>query len=262
MPNPAGDSMVMEKLNLRKRGKIIEAITLLVCLLLLSGTAYATAIYDNLTPTYGGYGYDPLNGWEYYLADGSVGRVVSPSLFDSFTVGPNDFNLLDVKLMLKTTSSGSSGSFSVSIYNNDSSDPSNPKPGSLLTTIKTMSDSKLLSSFAIVDFLLAKHLTLNANTRYWLVLDSAGDVDSTAGWSWSPYDQNDPGVINEYFGNLDRNSETGGYYISPNDTTYDGIQYGPYQMRLSDTPLPPSLLLLGSGLAGLGLLRFRKRFKA
>jgi hypothetical protein len=27
-------------------------------------------------------------------------------------------------------------------------------------------------------------------------------------------------------------------------------------------PLPPSLLLLGSGLAGLGLLRFRKRFKA
>jgi hypothetical protein len=41
----------------------------------------------------------------------------------------------------------------------------------------------------------------------------------------------------------------------------DNLAYG-WTLDTMQVPLPPSLLLLGSGLAGLGLLRFRKRFKA
>jgi hypothetical protein len=237
MPNPKGDSMVTKKSNFRTQGKIIGAITILVCLLLLSGTAYATAIYDNLSSTYSGY--DDLTGW-------------GPPLYDSFSVGANGFKLLDVQLMLRGTPS--TGSLSVAIYSDSST-----SPGTLLFTIGTLSDNDLPSSFAVVDFLLASPYGLTANTRYWLVLDS--NDNSTAEWSWSS-DQTALGVSGEYFGSLDENGVYSNSitYIDP--VSKEEVQGGPYQMRLSDTPLPPSLLLLGSGLAGLGLLRFRKRFKA
>jgi hypothetical protein len=47
--------------------------------------------------------------------------------------------------------------------------------------------------------------------------------------------------------------------INDSDIVLDGWTLD--TMRIS-TPLPPSMLLLGSGLVGLGLLRFRKRFRA
>jgi hypothetical protein len=254
MPNPAGESMVMKKLNLRKQGKIIGAITLLVCLLLLSGSAKATAIYDNLNG--GGDFFDNLNGAKWTGLDGS-NEVISLALFDSFSVGPDGFKLLDVKLLLTSTSE-SSGSFSVAIYSNTSSGTPN-LTGSPLTTIGSRSDDNLpLGEFKVVDFLLAEPFDL-AQGQYWLVLDTAkNSPTSSAGWGWSAYDEKDTGVIGEQYGYFDPNtsSDYSGYHI------FDTRSYGAYRMQLSSTPLPPSLLLLGSGLAGLGLLRFKKRFRA
>jgi hypothetical protein len=51
------------------------------------------------------------------------------------------------------------------------------------------------------------------------------------------------------------------YNLDSSGITYEGYAYG-WTLDTMQVPLPPSLLLLGSGLAGLGLLRFRKRFKA
>jgi hypothetical protein len=221
----------MKKLNLISRMKLKETLTLLACLFFLASVANATVIYDNLGSTYDGY--DNLTGW----IDNN-NRVLSPPLYDSFSVGANGFNLLDVQLMLRGTPS--TGSLSVAIYNDSST-----SPGMLLFTIGTLSDIDLPLQWSTVDFLLASPYALAANTRYWIVLNS--DNNSTAEWSWSS-DQYAIGVANEFHGHR--------------TWVYENSDGGPYQMRLSDTPLPPSLLLLGSGLAGLGLLRFRKRFKA
>jgi hypothetical protein len=225
MPNPEGESIVMKKLNLRNWCNIIRAITLLCYLLLLSGVANAALIYNNLSSTSDGV--DPVTGF------------YSP-LFNSFSVGGENFNLLDVKLLLKIGQSSSSSS-SVDLYSDSSMGP-----GKLLTTIGSLNDNELSGTLSVVDFPLASPYTLSANTRYWLVLTSTNN--SIAEWSWSA-DKDALGVEGEYFGNGSGSDKE----------VYSNI-YGPYQMQISDIPLPPSLLLFGSGLAGIGLLRLRKRF--
>ena len=219
----------MEKLNLMNRGKLTGAIALLACLFCLAGVANSTIIYDNLGSSYAGY--DPLTGWT-----DAYGRVLSPALYDSFSVGADSTNLLDVQLMLR--GSPSSGSFSVSLYSDSSA-----SPGKLLCTIGTLSDNALPLSWSVVDLSLASPYDLAADTRYWLVLNSTNS--STAEWSWSP-DQEALGVAGEYCGH-------GGW-------VYENTA-GPYQMRLI-VPLPGAVWFLGAGLAGLGLWRGRKLFKA
>jgi hypothetical protein len=50
------------------------------------------------------------------------------------------------------------------------------------------------------------------------------------------------------------------YNLTNPNILVDGYAYG-WTLDTMRVPLPPSLLLLGSGLAGLGLLRLRKRFQ-
>ncbi|MFI5331708.1 MAG: choice-of-anchor R domain-containing protein, partial [Desulfobaccales bacterium] len=121
-----------------------------------------------------------------------------PPLFDSFSVGPvgpEGTTLLDVQLLLKSSSSSgsSSGFFSVALYSDSGNHQ--PSPGTLLQLIGTLNDGSLTSDLSVVDFPTAYHL--DADTRYWIELSSTDG--STAEWSWS-YDQSGIGVAGEYFG--------------------------------------------------------------
>jgi hypothetical protein len=227
----------MKKLNLMSQVKLTGAIAFLACLFLLTGFANAFVIYDNLgsayDPTYNGY--DQLTKW-------------GAPLFDSFSVGsvgPQGTTLLDVQLRLRRDSS--SGSLSVALYSD-----ANTSPGTLLHVIGTLSDKSLPTNFSVVDFPTNYHL--DANTRYWIELNSSDG--STAEWAWSP-DQAALGVAGEYFGCY----YDGMTYVYQNNSIFDGVQYGAYEMRVI-IPLPGAVWLLGSGLAGLGLWRARKIFQA
>jgi hypothetical protein len=225
----------MKKLNLMSQVKLTGAIILLACLFCLAGAANATVIYNNL--------YSPSDGVDSLTVYGPP-PAYGPPLFNSFSTGVNDFYLLDVQLLLKRDTVAH-GSFTVDIYSDNNNKPNLGTPP--LFQIGNQSDTVLTSTLSVVEFFLDSPCHLAANTRYWLVLTSTDG--SAAEWSWSA-DQTALGVAGEYFG------QDGDDYIYPN---YDS---GPYQMRLSDIPLPPSLLLFGSGLAGLGLLRLRKLFQA
>lgn len=225
----------MKKLNLMNRVKLTGA-TAFACLFFLAGVAHASIICDNLSSASNGG--DPVAGW---TLDGWVNL---PPLFDSFSSGPVDTTLLDVQLMLRGTPS--SGSISVAIYSD-----SNTSPGTLLHTIGTLSDNLLPSTLSVVDFYTAYPLA--ADTRYWIEVNSIND--STAVWSWSK-DQDALGVAGEYFGHA--------AYFPGYTTTKDWVYStndGAYQLAVI-TPLPGAVWLLGSGLAGLGLWRGRKRFRA
>jgi hypothetical protein len=185
--------------------------------------ANASVIYNNL--------YSTSNG-----ADGLTKFGAPYNVFDSFSTGPSGFNLADVKLLLEGAPT-SPGSFTAAVYSDSST-----KPGALLYTIGTLSDSALSSSLSVVDFTLASPDYLAANTRYWLVLNTTNN--SSASWGWS-YDQSALGVAGEYLGH--------GSVVSSNIN-------GPYQMELSGSsavPEPTTMLLLGLGLIGVAGVRRR-----
>jgi hypothetical protein len=212
----------MKKLNLMNRVRLTGALSGLACLFFLAGVANANPIIYDNLDSTYG-GYDSLTGW-------------GPPLFDSFSAGSTDTSLMEVQLKLR--GSPSPGSLSVALYSD-----SNRSPGKLLCTIGTLSDKALPSTWSVLDFWLTSPYQLAADTRYWVVLTSTNS--STAEWSWTP-DQGDLGAAGEYCGH-------GNWVYSNSD--------GPYQMAVV-VPLPGAVWLLGSGLAGLGFWRGRKRFKA
>ena len=167
-------------------------------------------------------------------------------LYDSFSTGTSAFTLTDVQLLLLSTGLPPTGSFSVSLYNDDSAAPA---AVALFTTSPALPDSILSGSPTAVDFGPVSW-SLAANTRYWIGLNGVG---SQVTWSWST-DTSGVGVSGEYFVNAN------GTFTNDN---------GPYQMLLtgnpvsvSATPLPAALPLFASGLGALGLLGRRKKRKA
>ncbi len=202
----------------------------LACLALLlggAGPARATVIYDNLNAA----------------TNGNFNFVSAPDgpLADSFSTGSSAVGLVDVKVQLYIPVDPPSPFTTVQLLSDNAG-----SPGSVLTTLGTVSDSALsLIGPAVVDFPLSTPFALAADTRYWVELSTS--TGSNAAWPYSA-DTSGVGVANEFF--------FGNGSVHPNSTFG-----GPYVMQVTVTPEPASLLLAGLGAVGL-LVAVRRRRKA
>jgi PEP-CTERM motif len=90
------------------------------------------------------------------------------------------------------------------------------------------------------------HPLLLANTQYWVVLTAADLENTVRAWNW-----NDQGIIGHVAAKWPPDYPT--WREFPHETT------PALSVNASSVPEPSTILLLGAGLAGVGLLR--KRFK-
>jgi hypothetical protein len=200
-----------------------------LCLLTAAAGLRADTVYNNVGSTSDGT--DPVTG--------------AGPLEDSFTTGASSFSFGGVTVLLDTTDT--TGTVTASLLSDSSGNP-----GSLITTLGTVSDSALGSTLADYTFNLSTPDTLAANTTYWIQLSS--DDGSSAQWSWS-LDSSAPGVSGQSFANI------AGEFPST---------YGSYQMSVNDpppagtvpTPEPGVFSLLAIGLAALVFASRRKLSRA
>jgi hypothetical protein len=201
---------------------------------LVSTSASATILFDSLSATPSGNA-DPL-----IYIDPHTG-LTSASLYASFSTDAGTYSQFQVQLLLQGTPDP--GGVLVSLLSSISPGPT-PTPGSVLTTIGTISDTQLTSGLGTLS--LTTSYTLAANTRYWVQLSNLNDTNTTASWSWTS-DNTGVGVSGEYRDNPPFGGVTG------NDL--------PYQMQVNATPLPTSWIMMLTGLAGFGLLAAYRRRK-
>jgi hypothetical protein len=230
---------LLKKLNLLSPVKLTGVITLTACLFFLAGAAGATVLYDNLSSP-----------------SGSVWTITNfgGGLYNSFSTGAGSFELRRVELLVAGSAEpAETDSFSVDLYSAVTvSDDKSTLNTTFLQHIGTVSDSTLTPDYSLVTLNLPSACSLAANTRYWVGLTSAA---SSAGWVYAA-DSNGVGVAYEYWAD-----NYPGYPEVVANIGDNGYSTYPFQMRVSDVPLPASVLLLGSGLLGLGLLRLWGREK-
>jgi len=162
-------------------------------------------------------------------------------LYDSFSTGSPTDNL-NVTVLIAASDPNDGGTFQISLLTDNPPGLGSAQPGSLISASAAFGDN-LLSSTSLTPFSVSfASLSLDANTRYWIELESTGSV----AWAWS-FDITGTGVPNEFFANSD------GVFTNED---------GPYQMRVATTPIPPTLLLFMSGLVVMGLFGWRGRRNA
>jgi hypothetical protein len=110
----------------------------------------------------------------------------------SFTATNAPSNLVEVKVSLDGPGVAS-GSVTVALYSNDSS---GPRPGSLLTTLGTVTDSSIGSTDTLADLMLASPYVLAPSTRYWIVVQASAN-GTGLGFNWTA-STSGTGVANEY----------------------------------------------------------------
>jgi len=192
--------------------------------LTLSSVADAGIIYDNISPSTGA-----TSGGSASISSSDHGPLA-----DSFSTGAGFSVLTDLKLLVAATTPTDGDSFNVLLLSDTST-----SPGSVLTTLRTVSDSSLTTTLSTVDIILSTPYLLAANTRYWIELSSP----STSGvWSFTTTNVG-IGVANEY------NFYAGS--VSANSA------FTPYQMTVttSAVPEPSSFGLCAIGIAALAIAR-------
>ncbi len=194
--------------------------------LTLSSVADADIIYDNISPSTGA-----TSGGSASISSSDHGPLA-----DSFSTGAGSSMLTDLKLLVAAATPTDGDSFNVLLLSDSST-----SPGSVLTTLRTVSDSSLTTTLSTVDIMLSTPYLLAANTRYWIELSSL----STSGvWSFTTTNVG-IGVANEY------NFYAGS--VSANSA------FTPYQMTVTTSavpvPEPSSLGLCAIGIAVLAIAR-------
>jgi hypothetical protein len=201
---------------------------LCVSLLATAANAGSLTLYDNLGQT----------------TAGTIGIAASNGgpLADSFSTGATSVFLTDVQLPFRVEYFGSNppgppGSFNVSLLSDNMTNP-----GTVLTTIGTVTDESILNAFGgalgVIDLPVAS-FTLAANTRYWIELTDANpNMPTVSFWAFAN-GNGGTGVAGEFFffaGLVFPNTE------------------GPFQMKVtaftSAVPEPSTAILAGVSAVG------------
>ncbi len=179
----------------------------------------ATVIYDNLSD----------------ITTGGSTPQVGLFLANSFSIGPGDQFLTDVKVLVEGGISDI-GSFSVSLLSDN-----NLTPGTVQTVLATVNASQLSSSYNVLD-LAVNNINLTGNTFYWIELTST-DANNVQ-WAWAHISAGDVGVSNVYVWQ-------NGVALTNSDLLY------PFQMQITSVPLPNCFNLMGLVLAVFGICRLK-----
>jgi len=136
--------------------------------------------------------------------------------------------LTNVNLLLGLNGKLATGSFTINLVADNST-----SLGATLATLATVNDSELNPDIGV--YSLSTSYSLNAQTRYWIVLRDTGNSSSYWGWTLSDAGHH---VANEYFQNANSKG------VQPNSE-------GPYIMQLVAAPEPASVALFGFAIPAL-----------